>query len=141
VDFPRRRLVIGLLLFAAAFDVAYWVVWFTDRSLVASRTEKAYASFETAVPVADGWLAITCLLAARALHRRTSSALLWLLCAGSAGLYLAGMDVLYDLENDIWTGGGGGGLIELGINVITVVGSVLALVLGWRHRDVLLRDG
>jgi hypothetical protein len=51
------------------------------------------------------------------------------------------MDVLYDLENDIWTGGGGGGLIELGINVITVVGSVLALVLGWRHRDVLLREG
>ncbi|HUR14817.1 MAG TPA: hypothetical protein VM097_10040 [Mycobacteriales bacterium] len=138
MDFPRRRLVIGLLLFAAAFDVAYWVVWFTHRSLLASSTDKAYESFENAFPLADGWLAICCLLAARALHRRTSSALLWLLCAGSAGMYLACMDVLYDLENDIWWEGGGGGLVELGINVLTVAGSVLALVLGWRHRAELL---
>lgn len=140
MDFPRRRLVIGLLLLFAAFDVAYWVVWFTDRPLVASSTEKAYESFENAFPLADGWLAICLLLAARALHRRTPSALLWLLCAGSAGMYLAGMDVLYDLENGIWWDGGSGGLVELGINVVTVVGSVVALVLAWRHRAVLLRD-
>ena len=138
MDFARRRLVIGLLLFAAAFTTAYWVVWFTDRSLVVSSTDKAYESFENAFPVADGWLALCCVLAARALLRRTPSALLWLLCAGSAGLYLAGMDVLYDLENGIWWDGGSGGLVELGINVITVAGSLLALVLAWRHRDALL---
>ena len=141
MDFPRRRLVIGLLLLLAAFDVAYWVVWFTDRPLVASSTDKAYESFENAFPVADGWLALCLLLAARALVRRTPSALLWLLCAGSAGLYLAGMDVLYDLENGIWWDGGAGGVIELGINVVTVVGSVVALVLAWRHRSALLREG
>lgn len=139
MDFRRRRLVIGLLLFAAAFTTAYWVVWFTDRPLVASSTTKAYESFENAFPVADGWLAACCLLAAWSLHRRRSAALLWLLCAGSAGLYLAGMDVLYDLENGIWWDGGTGGLVELGINVVTVAGSLLALVLAWRHRTALLR--
>lgn len=138
MDFPHRKKVIGFLLFAAAFTVLYWVVWFTDRSLVASSTDKAYESFENAFPVADGWLALSCVLAARALVRRTPSALLWLLCAGSAGLYLAGMDVLYDLENGIWWDGGAGGAIELGINVITVAGSLIALVLGWRHRSALL---
>jgi hypothetical protein len=135
--FPHRKAVIGGLLLAAALTVTYWVVWFTDRSLIASSEDKAYESFENAFPLADGWLVLCCLLAARALHRGMPTALLWLLCAGSAGFYLAGMDVLYDLENDVYLEGGGGGVIELVINALTVAGSSLALLLGWRHRDSL----
>ena len=136
--FPRRRLVVGLLLFAAALTTAYWVAWYAHRPLVASSTDKAYESFENAFPVADAWLVLCCLLAVRALVRRAPSALRWLLCAGSAGYYLAGRDVLYDLENGIWWEGGGGGVVELVINVLTVLGSTGALVLGWRFRDALL---
>ena len=139
-EFPYRRTAIAGLLFAAALTTAYWVVWFTERSWIASSDDKAYESFENAFPVADGWLVLCCLLAAWALHRRLPSALLWLLCAGSAGVYLAGMDVLYDLENDIYVEGGGGGVIELAINLLTVAGSSFALVLGWRHRHALLGE-
>ena len=137
-DFPRRRLVAGLLVLAAVITTAYWVAWFGDRSLVASSTDRAYEEFENAFPLADGWLVLTALLAAQALLRRRATALLWLLLAGSAGYYLAGMDVLYDLENGIWWNGGAGGVVELVINVLTVAGSTGALVLGWRHRDALL---
>ncbi len=137
-SFPRRRLVVVLLLVAAWVTVAYWVAWFGHRSLVASSTDRAYVTFENAFPVADAWLVATALFAARGLHRHRPTALLWLLCFGSACFYLAGMDVLYDLENGIWWDGGAGGLVELTINVATVLLGVGALVLGWRHRYVLL---
>jgi hypothetical protein len=138
VTFPRRRLVVVLLVLAALIVVAYWTVWYSRRSWVASSTDSSYEDFENAFPLADAWLAVTALLAARALHRRLPSALLWLLSAGSAGMYLACMDVLYDLQHGIWWDGGGGGLVELAINLITLAGSVAGLVLGWRYRADLL---
>ena len=138
MTFPRRRLVIVLLVLAAALVVAYWTAWYVHRPWVASSTDASYEDFENAFPLADGWLALTALLAAEALHRRRATALLWLLAAGSAGVYLACMDVLYDLQHGIWWEGGGGGLIELAINVITVGLSLTGLVLGWRYRDALL---
>jgi hypothetical protein len=138
MELPRRRLVVVLLLAAALITVAYWAAWFGHRSWVASSRDSAYEDFENAFPLADGWLVVSLLMAARSLIARRPSALLWLLCAGSAGFYLAGMDVLYDLEHGIWWDGGGGGLLELAINVVTVVGSAFALGLGWRYREPLL---
>jgi len=138
MTFPRRRLVVVLLLVAAAVTVAYWAAWYGHRSWVASSHESSYEDFENAFPLADGWLVVSLLLAAWSLAARRPSALLWLLCAGSAGLYLAGMDVLYDLQHGIWWDGGGGGLLELAINVVTVLGSTFALALGWRFREPLL---
>jgi uncharacterized membrane protein len=138
--FPHRRLVVVLLVVAAAVTVLYWLTWFTQRSWLASSTDRAYEEFENAFPLADGWLVLTALLAARSLAQQRDTALLWLLCVGSAGLYLAGMDVLYDLQHGIWWEGGGGGLVELVINVLTVVGSTAALLLGWRYRRALLAD-
>jgi hypothetical protein len=46
------------------------------------------------------------------------------------------MDVLYDLQHDIWTSGSGGA-IELVINVITVTASVATLRWSWRRRRLL----
>ena len=40
---------------------------------------------------------------------RRPIALMWLLLAAGAGVYLFGMDVLYDLEHGIWWSSGGGG--------------------------------
>ena len=140
MELPRRRLLVVLLVAAAALVVAYWTAWYAHRPWVASSTDPSYVDFENAFPVADAWLALTALLAAEALHRYRPTAMLWLLAAGSAGLYLAGMDVLYDLQHGIWWDGGGGGVVELVINVITVVLSVLGLVIGWRYRQTLL-DG
>jgi hypothetical protein len=138
MEFPRRRLVVALLVGAAVLTVAYWAAWYGHRSWVASSQSSSYQDFENAFPVADGWLVLTLLVAARGLVARRPYALLGLLCAGSAGLYLCGMDVLYDLEHGIWWDGGGGGLLELAINVITLVGSGFALGLGWRYREALL---
>jgi hypothetical protein len=126
-----------MLVVAAIILVAYWTIWFTQRSWVESDTTSAYIAFENAFPLADGWLGLTCVFAFIALGRRSPTALLWLISAGAAGLYLFGMDVLYDLQNDIY-GKGAGGIIEAAINLITLGFSLIALRWAWSRRDSLL---
>jgi hypothetical protein len=132
-----RRLIHVMLVAAILLDVAYWSIWFTNRDWIASEHNDAYYEFENAFPLADAWLGLSCLLALVALRARRPSALLWLLCAGSAGLYLCFMDLLYDLENGIFTKGGGGAF-EGVIVALTLVFSLTMLSWSWRHRDELL---
>ncbi len=118
-----RRLVAAGLIVAAGLLVAFWVLWWTDRGLVASRTTQAYFSFEDDFALADGWLLGTVIAAAVQLRRRRASALLWLIAAGGAGLYLLGMDMRYDLQHGIYASNGGG-VIELLIDILVAGASV-----------------
>lgn len=131
----RRRVQIVLAVAACAV-VAYWAAWFGHRSLVASETSGAYYQFENAFPLADGWLFVALAGSWWSLRRRRPAALFWLLAGGGAGVYLFCMDVLYDLEHGIW-GKGGGGAIELVVNVVTLASSVGLLRWSWRRRRAL----
>ena len=135
-----RRLIEVMLVVAIALDVAYWTIWFTNRDWIASEHSHAYYEFENAFPLADLWLGVVCVLALVTLRQRRPSALLWLVCAGSAGLYLFGMDFLYDVENGIFTKGGGGAF-EAVIVALTLAFSVTVLSWSWRHRGELLSGG
>ena len=132
----QRTRVIVLLCVASGVMAAYWVAWFAHRSLVASATGTPYTWFENAFPAADGLLIVFMLLAARALRRRQPTALLWLLLGSGGGLYLFLMDVLYDLEQGIWTKGANG-LTELAINILTISLSILVGGFAWRNREAL----
>jgi hypothetical protein len=80
-------------------------------------------------------MAVTAALGAIALQRRRASALLWMLLAGSASVYLAGMDVLFDLENGIYRQGDAGGVaVEAFINVGCLAGGIAIIAFAWRHR-------
>lgn len=133
--------MIGLLWFGALATLAYWIVWFgVDRSWLATADTPVYYTFENAFPLADGWMAATGALGAIALQRRRQSALLWLPCAGSASLYLAGMDILFDLQNGIYRvrGNSGDVAVELFINVGCLLGGAAIVRYAWRHRRYLL---
>ncbi|MCZ4499826.1 MAG: hypothetical protein JWQ74_2379 [Marmoricola sp.] len=132
-----RRLIQIMLVIAIGLDITYWTLWFTQRDWIASEHSAAYYEFENAFPLADAWLGVACVLALVTLRARQPSALLWLLCAGSAGLYLFAMDFLYDVENDIFAKGGGG-VLEAIIVALTLVFSVTLLSWSWRHRGELL---
>jgi hypothetical protein len=134
---PTRRRVSVVLSAVATITVLYWVAWFVHRSLVASEHSAAYYQFENAFPLADGWLVLCLVGAALTLPARRPTALLWLLAGGGAGLYLFAMDTLYDIEHGIW-GKGANGLIELGINIVTVGLSLAILRWTWRRREELL---
>ena len=134
------RRVLVVLVVSLAVMIAYWALWFTARDVVASNDRPAYVEFENAFPAADAWLTVCLIGAASTLPARRPIALLWLLAGGGAGLYLFGMDVLYDLEHGIWWSSGAGGVIELVINLLTLT---LAVGLGllrwaWRRRNALL---
>jgi GxxExxY protein len=135
-----RRFMIGLLWFGSVATVAYWVIWFfVDRSWLATADTPAYYAFENAFPLADAWMAVTGALAAIALQRGRPSALLWMLLAGSATLFLGGMDVLFDLENGIYRHGDPGNVaVELLINVGCLAGGTAVIRYAWRNRRTLL---
>lgn len=128
-----RRRGVWLLSVTAALLVAYWVLWFADRGIVASDHTAPYISFEQSFPLADGWLLGAALAAAIQGWRRRPSALLWLLIVGGAGIYLCALDVLYDLEHGIYAAGQGGA-IELAINLATAAMGVGVLSVGWHFR-------
>ena len=122
----RARGAAAVSLTAAAVIVTYWAVWFTDRPLLASSTARGYLDFENAFPLADAWLTAALLLAAAACWSdRAAAARLWLTVAAGSGVYLFSMDVLYDLEHRIWFTGGGAGVTEAVINLLTLAMSVL----------------
>jgi hypothetical protein len=131
-----RRWMIGLLWFGSVATVAYWVVWFgINRSWLATVDTPSYYAFENAFPGSDAWMAVTAALGAIALQRRRASALLWMLLAGSASVYLAGMDILFDLENGIYRQGDAGGVaVEAFINVGCLAGGIAIIAFAWRHR-------
>jgi hypothetical protein len=132
-----RRTIEAMLVAAIVIDLAYWSIWFTRRDWLASEHTRAYYDFENAFPLADLWLGLACALALIALHRRRPAALLWLISAGAAGLYLGCMDLLYDIEHDIFGQGVGGG-VEAVIVALTWAFSIVVLRWSWTHRDELL---
>jgi hypothetical protein len=138
IEESERRRVVVVLGVVVVLVVAYWVAWYADRSLIASNSRSAYYEFENAFPLADGWLVLCALGAIVALRRRSPLALMWLLLAASAGIYLFCMDVLYDLEQGIWWDSGAGGVIELVINVLTLGVSLWFLRWSWVNREALL---
>jgi hypothetical protein len=137
ISAKSRRTVAAVLAIAAVLIVAYWVAWFADRSVVASEHSVPYAQFESAFPLADGWLALCLVLGAFGLVARLRTTLFWLLAGGGAGLYLFGMDDLYDLQHGVWAKGPNGRM-ELVINIVTLVLSVFVLRWAWVRREALL---
>lgn len=97
----QPRFLPALLILTALVTVAYWVSYFTggDVRVVDARW---YAAFESSFPVADGWLALTALIAGIGLWRGEAWGARAGLLAGSALLYLAAMDITFDVENGLY---------------------------------------
>ena len=95
------RLLSVLLIITALVTLAYWVNYFSggDVRVVDARW---YTAFESSFPAADAWLALTALLAGIGLWRGRPWGARAGLLAASAMLYLAAMDITFDLENGLY---------------------------------------
>lgn len=99
---PSARSILGLILILTALvTVAYWVNYFTSGDVAAVR-ERWYTVYESSFPAADGWLAVCALLAGMGFCFDWASAARFGLMAGSALIYLAAMDVTFDIENHLY---------------------------------------
>ncbi len=101
-----RAFAIALFV-VAAITAAYWVVWYLvpggEAMLSVLPDDPAHKRFEDAFLVADAWMAIAATIAALRLLSGSTGASAWLYMAGSAAIYLASMDILYDVQNGIYS--------------------------------------
>jgi hypothetical protein len=133
------RLAIALQLLAVVATALYWIIWFVNRAWLANQDTPAYYAFENAFPLADAWMALASLAGAIALLRRHATALLFMLLAGSASIYLGLLDVLYNLENGVYAGATGASLaVEVVINLASFAIPIYIIAFAWRARHVLL---
>jgi len=133
-NIPGRRVIAGMLLFAAVITTAYWVIWFSNRDILASAHTIQYFTFENAFPAADGWIVISALLATIGLLRAQRWGLYWTIVAAGSGIYLGCMDILFDLEYGIYSlkGDPSAAIVEIIINILTFSLGIIGLVWAWR---------
>ncbi|HEV2458535.1 MAG TPA: hypothetical protein VGS80_09230 [Ktedonobacterales bacterium] len=143
---PRGKgLVLGAMIVALILVSTYWIIWYgVDRNILASSHAASYYTFENAFPLADAWLALALVFGIAGLVRRRADGLLWILLGGGAGIFLGCIDVLFDLENHIYTGAPGADasapVIEIAINVITFTFGIAIVTWAWRNRRWFLAE-
>src|ERR1043165_3318549 len=127
--------ILGVLLIAgAAITVFYWWSYFTGGDVMVLR-ERWYTAFESSFPVADGWMALCMAIAGVGFILQRSFAAPFGLMAGSALLYLAAMDITFDVENGMYAIAQTNDAMkfEMFINITTVLLGVATLIVSWRR--------
>ncbi len=85
--------------------------------------------------MADGWLVFCCLAGAHALLRRSPRALLWVLLAGSASIYLGLIDITFNVGNGVYREASGPSLgIEIALNILSLGLGAWGLLFCWHNR-------
>src|SRR5512134_2708236 len=90
-----------LLLVVAGGTVAYWVDFFV-RGTVHVVEEEWWIRFERAFPVADGFMAVTSLVAAVGLLSGDDYGVAFGLVAGGALVFLGLMDLTFNVQNGLF---------------------------------------
>lgn len=133
----RPRVLPALLVLTAIVTVAYWVNYFTggDVRVVDARW---YTAFESSFPVADAWLALTAFVAGVGLWRGALWGAKAGLLAGSALLYLAAMDITFDVENGLYArlADSQPMQFELLINVWSLTLGAVTIAISWKRSTV-----
>ena len=127
----------GYLAIVAVLTTLYWIDFFTSGG-VHVRDDAVYLAFEKAFPLADAWMAACSLLGAIGLWRRRSWGLLFGLLAASAQIFLACMDVLFNLNEGNYAIASASMAAEVLINVGLLVGAPLLIGFLWQQRRALL---
>jgi len=137
------KFVIGIGIFAITVITLYWITWFTAPKLIQARTPDApdyqiYVNFEQAFPLADGFIVIAALVGVIGLWQMKSWGFLWMLLAAGAAIFLGLMDLLYDLQHDMFVPLNAETTLELVIVILTLLlGPIMTALLWKRRKDFL----
>lgn len=129
-----QRVVSFLLILGALITVAYWLNYFIAGD-VRVLPDYWYSAFEDAFPLADAWMALCMLGAGIGLWRGDRRGALFGLMAGSALIYLAAMDVTFNVEHGLYAllPKSGPMLTEAAINATSLGLGVTTVVISWRR--------
>ena len=117
----------------AVVTLAYWVEFFTTGR-VRTSDDPAYVDFERAFPLADAYMAVAFLLAARDLVTQRPRAVVTGTAAGSAMVFLGCMDLLYNLQHKKFSDRTPEMGVEAGIVGFSLVFGPLTMRRVWKAR-------
>lgn len=129
--------IASYFVFIGVVIILFWVLFFTTDWLHLSDWE-CYYVFERSFPLADAWLALCCFAAAVGLRRERSYGLLFGLLACGAVIFLALMDLLYSLQNDVFWPFTMDSVVELAIVTLLLIPATRIIPWLWQHRTQFL---
>lgn len=124
----------GFMIFVVVQVILYWVLFFFLPEAVRTSQEECYLVFERAFPLADAWMAIASLVGAIGIWRMKHWGILFAIMAGSAAIFLGLMDVLYNIQNEVYLNLTSEVIVEIVINVQCLAIPPLAIAYIWRKR-------
>ena len=142
---PEINIVIGIGIFAFVAISAYWFFWFAVPGVVQSRTPAdpdylVYEAYELAFPLPDAFVAIAALVGVIGLWKMKDWGFLSMLLAAGGAFFLGLEDLLFDLENHMFTPFNDAAVIEQAIVfLIMALGPAMTLLL-WKHRRKLVHS-
>jgi hypothetical protein len=129
-----ERILSALLIIGALVTAFYWWSYFTGGDVMVLH-DRWYTAFESSFPVADGWMALCMFAAGVGLWSGKSWGARAGLLAGSALIYLAAMDITFDVENGMYAMAAANDAMkfEVFINATTVLLGVWTLLASWKR--------
>ena len=128
-------LVLSVLLIITGVGLAYYWLDFYLKKGVQVIQEDWYLKFQKACSVADMWIAVCAILGAIGLLTEQSYGLLFSILAGSSLIFLALLDIGFNIQNKLYrlVGKSGEMAFEVGLNVCCLLfGLILIVCLGAR---------
>ena len=128
------RTLAALLVLGALVTAFYWWSYFTGGDVMVSHA-RWYTAFESSFPIADGWMALCMLAAGIGLWSGRRWGARAGLLAGSALIYLAAMDVTFNVENGLYALAAADDAMkfEVFINVTSLALGVWTILASWRR--------
>lgn len=133
------KIVIGIGIFAVVAITAYWFFWFAVPGSVQARTPldpdySVYMGYELAFPLPDAFVAMASLIGVIGLSKMKDWGFFSMLLAAGGAIFLGLEDLLFDLENNMFTPFNGAAVIELAIVLLIMSLGPIMTVLLWKHR-------
>ena len=136
--FTANRAIVAMLWIVAIGIIVYWVSYFTEGSVHAS-ADACYHSFQRSFPVPDAMIALMCLLCAEGLRRIKPWSIFTGMAAVGGLLFLAFVDISYNVWNDMYVITSGAIGAEIVINIVCLGAALCLWFYLYKHRNALMQ--